>query len=206
MTDYQRITTSELDILPSRTRANLINKLSGYKSPVLIGTTNTTGIDNLSIVTSLLHIGSHPPLLGFVLRPQGLGYSHTLKNIKASKQLTISHIHEDIVHQAHRCSAKFPENISEFEAVKLTPYICELPFWTAPAVEESKIRMGLSLNSIIELPNKCNLIIGRIEWVESKEASFSNNEIKFDSNNISVLGLYEYYQTNPLLKAGYEEI
>ena len=75
----------DLTSLPSRTRANLINKMAGFKSPVLVGTVNKNGQNNLSIVSSLVHLGSSPGLLGMNLRPRTELYSHTLKNIERKK-------------------------------------------------------------------------------------------------------------------------
>ena len=48
-------------------RINLINSCSGYKSANLIGSTSETGINNLAIFSSITHLGSNPPLLGFFL-------------------------------------------------------------------------------------------------------------------------------------------
>ncbi|MEM8846156.1 MAG: hypothetical protein AAGD17_03545 [Bacteroidota bacterium] len=55
--------------LPSRERANFINTISGFKSANLIGSKSKEGISNLAIFNSVIHLGSNPALLGFVLRP-----------------------------------------------------------------------------------------------------------------------------------------
>ena len=204
MPNYFKITAKDLESLTSRARASLINKLSGFKSPVLLGTCDQKGQNNLSIISSVFHIGSHPPLLGLVLRPPSTNFSHTYDNIIKTQQFTISHVHEGIIKQAHRCSAKFPRDISEFDAVNLTPLISKSDAWKAPAVLESKIRIGLMLNSKIDLPNKCILIIGEVKWIESDEVSFEKAQINFDSNDISVLGLYDYYKSHRLFKLSYE--
>ena len=46
-------------------RINLINSCSGYKSANLIGSVSNEGINNLAIFSSITHLGSNPPLLGF---------------------------------------------------------------------------------------------------------------------------------------------
>ena len=140
MENYLKINASELKDFESRTRAELINTVSGFKSPVLVGTVNDDGINNLRIVSSIVHVGSNPPLIAIILRPLGQ-LSHTLKNIISTNQFTISHVHSDIIKQAHRCSAKFPEHISEFDAVGLTPNVRKVENWKAPAVSESNIRI-----------------------------------------------------------------
>ena len=204
MSAYHKISVSDLKEMESRPRAELVNTLSGFKSPVLVGSVNGEGVHNLSIVSSLMHLGSSPALMGIVLRPPG-EYAHTFKNIKATGQFTISHVPSNIVKQAHRCSAKFPEHISEFDAVGLTPNIYNANNWKAPAVDESYIRFGLVLNKIIELPNKCNLVIGEVDWIEINPRVIDQDRLKFDLNDICILGVYEYYKASPHMRLAYEE-
>ena len=206
MKAYKTLIHTDIKNIESRTRSELINKISGFKSPVLVGTVNSNGIYNLSIISSIFHIGSNPPLLGMILRPYTEKYSHTLKNILSSQQFTISHIHHELIDQAHRCSKKFPDNVSEFKCVGLNPILYQQDDWVAPAVSESKIRLGLSLNRKIDLPNKCNLIVGNLEWIESHESLLNDNKISFESNNISVLGLYNYYKNTELLRLDYQAL
>ena len=52
-------------------RINLINSCSGYKSANLIGSVSKEGVNNLAIFSSITHLGSNPPLLGFFLRRYG---------------------------------------------------------------------------------------------------------------------------------------
>ena len=58
-------------------RLNLINSLSGVKPANLIGTKDQNGNENLAIFSSVVHLGSNPALLGFILRPQGEVRRHT---------------------------------------------------------------------------------------------------------------------------------
>ena len=60
---------AEIAELNNRYRNNLINCISGYKSANLIGTISKTGITNLAVFNSIVHLGSNPALLGFILRP-----------------------------------------------------------------------------------------------------------------------------------------
>ena len=46
-------------------RINLINSCSGYKSANLIGSISDNGVKNLAVFSSITHLGSNPPLLGF---------------------------------------------------------------------------------------------------------------------------------------------
>jgi len=94
-------------------RLNLINSCTGYKSANLLATRSATGKTNVAIFNSVIHLGSNPPLLGFILRPATIPRS-TLKNIKETAVFTVNHIHQDMIKQAHQTAAKYEEHISEF--------------------------------------------------------------------------------------------
>lgn len=79
----KNFTKSQITAMDERKRARLINSLSGFKSANLIGTQDKFGNNNLAIVSSVVHIGSSPPLLGFVSRPNTVD-RHTLENVLQS--------------------------------------------------------------------------------------------------------------------------
>ncbi len=145
-------------------RANFINSLTGFKSINLIGTVNSEGQTNLGIFSSIVHIGSNPPLVGYINRPVKAA-PHTLANIKASGYYTINHIHHSFLEQAHQTSAKYPPEVSEFNEVGLTPEF--IPDIIAPFVKESHIKYALSLQEIIPIKlNDTYLVIGQIISVQ----------------------------------------
>ena len=71
----------KLDTLHNIFKINLINSCSGYKPANLIATVSNKGIENVAIFSSIVHIGSNPPLLGFIVRPSGEVPRNTYKNI-----------------------------------------------------------------------------------------------------------------------------
>ena len=107
--------------MDGRYRANLINKIVGYNSANLIGTRAESGLENLGIFNSVVHIGANPPFLGFILRPTTVE-RHTYENLKETGYFTINQITRAIHQQAHKTSAKYPAAVSEFEACCLKPY------------------------------------------------------------------------------------
>ena len=62
-------TRQDIDKMEKIFRLNLINSCTGYKSANLIGTQSADGKTNLAVFSSITHLGSNPPLIGFVLRP-----------------------------------------------------------------------------------------------------------------------------------------
>jgi len=142
-------------------RINLINSISGYKSANLIGTKSVDGISNVAIFSSVTHLGSNPPLLGFVCRPIP-NTRQTYPNLKATGFYTINHVTEAIHGRAHQTSARYPAEVSEFDTCNLTEeYIDNFP---APFVKESTIKIGMSFLEELHIKaNDTSLVIGKVE-------------------------------------------
>lgn len=163
-------TRKELDMLEKRRRINLVNSLSGYKPANLIGTMSAAKQTNLAIFSSVLHLGTTPPLFGFVTRTTGDVPRHTYENIVETGVYTINHVHESFVEKAHFTSAKFGRETSEFAACQLTEEY--LDGFDAPFVKESVIKLGLEF--VEEIPIKLNgtiLIIGQLQHLIMPESS-----------------------------------
>ena len=146
------------------TRLRMINAITGIKPANLIGTQNAEGHHNLAVFSSVVHLGSNPALIGFILRPYGDVPRHTWQNIQSTGHYTINHIPAPMTQQAHVTSAKFPAEVSEFEHCGFTPEM--VPGIAAPFVGESMLKMGLSFVSATEIPlNGTTLVIGRIIYL-----------------------------------------
>jgi flavin reductase (DIM6/NTAB) family NADH-FMN oxidoreductase RutF len=142
-------------------KINLVNSCSGFKSANLIGSTSKSGQENVAVFSSVTHIGSSPPLLGFFCRPTTV-IRHTYNNIKATGVYTINHIHKSIIEDAHHTSASYDETISEFDVTSLTSEIKENCI--APFVKDSPVQ--IEMKYITEYPIKENgtiLVIGEIQ-------------------------------------------
>ena len=111
--------SNDLDGLSKIYRLNLINSITGYKSANLIGTQSLNGITNLAIFSSVIHLGSNPALIGFVLRPTTVP-RHTYSNLKATGNFTLNTVTKDYIKEAHQTSAKYPEEISEFDVTNFS--------------------------------------------------------------------------------------
>ncbi len=141
-------------------RVNLINSCSGYKAANLIGTVSGNN-NNLAIFSSLVHLGSNPPLLGFFLRPTEIVPRHTYLNLKENQYYTINSVEKEFADKAHHTSAKYDKSISEFEIVDLEPeFINKFP---SPYVKSSSIKIGMKFVEEIKISyNKSRLIVGKI--------------------------------------------
>lgn len=176
-------------------RLNLINSITGVKPANLIGTTNKGGQSNLAIFSSVVHLGSNPPLLGMIVRPVGEVPRHTYSNILSHGYYTINHVPSHLSEQAHQTSAKYDEHVSEFQACGFTEEY--IKGFDVPFVKEANIKIGLKyLQSIPIKLNETLLCIGEIQHIILPEDSLSKegyiNLEKADSAGIS--GLNSYYQ------------
>ena len=64
-----KLNAENIAAMASRERAAFVNSLSGFKAANLVGTADSQGRTNLAIMSSAVHLGSHPPLLALVIRP-----------------------------------------------------------------------------------------------------------------------------------------
>lgn len=191
----KHFTAADIGEMERRFRTNLVNSISGYKSANLVGTVSNDGIANLAIFSSVVHLGSDPALLGFVVRPAGEVPRHTYENITTNGVYTINHVRESFVERAHWTSAKFGRSVSEFEKCGLTEE--HIDGFAAPFVRESEIKIGLQL--VEEIPinvNKTILIIGEVKHIIiSEEVLLANGNIDLTSvKAVAISGLDTYYR------------
>ena len=148
-------------------RINLMNSLSDYKPANLIGTISKEGIENVAIFSSVVHLGSNPPLLGFIVRPTVVP-RNTYTNIKSTKYFTINHIAEPMIKDAHHTSAKYDESISEFDVTNLTSNYIDS--FKAPFVAESPVNIGLKyVEEYFISANNTILVVGEIMFFNVKD-------------------------------------
>ena len=199
-----QFTNIDIDGMDTRFRANFFNSITGFKSVNLVGTQDAAGSSNLSIFSSVFHMGSKPPLFGILFRPAGEVLRHTLENILATGFYTLNHITPDMVSRAHQSSAKYPKGVSEFEVCDLD--IEKMAGFIAPFVKESKVKMGMKFLEALDIKhNNTVLVIGRVEV-----AVFPNEVLREDgfidleqANTITCSGLDSYHTTNRIARFSY---
>ena len=180
-------------------RLNLINSITGYKSANMIGTRSNSGEENVAIFSSITHLGSNPALLHFTLRPNTVPRD-TYKNIKENMVFTVNHVSMAQIEQAHHTSAKYDENISEFDQTSLeAEYKMD---WYAPFVKGVPIALGCRyLNEYEIKENGCVLIIAAIEhiFVEDKLLQ-KDGWVKLESGEVVAINGLDGYALPQLQK------
>ena len=162
-----QITEADYEGMEKLARVQLATSLPGVKPICLVGTRSSAGVANLAPFSSVTHLGSKPPLLGMVTRPDTVE-RHTLANILLAEEWTLSHVRADFCQKAHQCSARYPGEVSEFAATGLEE--TALPGFQAPAVAGAPVRIGLKLAEIVDLKiNDTKLIIGKVTLIEIEQ-------------------------------------
>ena len=206
MSVFKTLNDLDLELMSQRRRGRLVNSLSGFKSANLIGTASGTGRLNLCMVSSVVHLGSDPALLGVVFRPpvERERGSHSYWNIRETGCFTVNHVVAEQTLDAHQASARYPDETSEFDVLGLTPmFRCG---FEAPAVEESPVRIGLEHVDEWEIPqNRCRFVVGQIRWVEFPEDAWcSDGYLDLESLDVTALSSLDgYHRTSKIHRLAY---
>lgn len=182
----------EIQDLEKIFKINLINSCSGFKSANLLGSISNEGIPNVAVFSSVTHLGSNPPTLGFILRPTTVPRD-TYKNIKENGIFTINHIYEDIIEDAHHTSAKYPENISEFSVTNLEEEY--KGNFKAPFIKNAPVQMSMKFIEEIYVPsNDVMLIVSQIqELYVDDELLQEDGLINLSKGNIATINGLDTY-------------
>lgn len=192
---------SEFESLEKQYRTNLINSLSGFKSPLLVGSRDVEGNLNVAVFSSVFHLGANPALMGLISRPDSVPRD-TLENIRATGEYTFNHLPEENYPQVHQTSARYARDESEFVACGLTPLLHEGFF--APFVAGSPLQIALALREIVPLAiNGTHLLIGEVKglWVDEARLG-ADGAIGLDGTP-AVVGLDAYYGATFLARLPY---
>lgn len=184
-------------------RAMFINSLGGFKSLQLLGTVNEAGNTNLSVYSSIFHLGANPPLMGMVARPPGPQHD-TLKNIKTTGFYTLNNVLATFYKEAHQASARYPSGDSEFKHCNFTEAYVD--GFKAPYILESSLSIGLELKEVLPIShNETSIVIGEIKWVKVSE-DFVSEDGFVDlekAGSITASGLDSYHTTKKLARLSY---
>ena len=189
----------DIDKMSKIFRLNLINSITGYKSANLIGTKTDDKINNVAVFSSVTHLGSDPPLIGFITRPEN-GNRNTYNNILKNRLFTINHIVKNQIISAHQSSAKYPKNISEFDKTDLKSEFKNN--FDAPFVKDSPVQIGCSfVNKYFIKENKTTLVIGKIEMLfMDKKLLLEDGFVQLDKEDIITVNGLDGYALPKLIK------
>ena len=188
----KKFTKDELFYMSKVPRLNLVNCVTGYKSANLIGTCSKNGTLNVAIFSSVTHLGSEPPLIGFILRPTTVPRD-TYENIKKTGYFTVNHITEEMIADAHHTSSSYEEHISEFDKTNLEPEFIDNH--KAPFIKGSPVQLLCKyVNEYKIEENDCIHIIASIETIYADEKLFhDDNWMQLDRGNVVAINGLDGY-------------
>ena len=180
-------------------RLNLINSITGYKSANLIGTKTNDNINNVAVFSSVIHLGSNPPLIGFILRPTTVP-RHTYENIHKYGCFTLNQISKSQIKSAHQTSAKYSKENSEFKETGLKYDFKD--GIQAPFVKNSPIQVGCSyINEYDIKENNTIFIIGKIEVIYvNKNLLLDDGLVQLDKGEIVAINGLDAYALPKLIE------
>lgn len=201
------LSLSDIENTPRIKRLNIINSVTGIKPANLIATKSEDGHPNVGIFSSVVHLGSNPALLGFILRPQHEKPRDTYVNINKTRRYTINHVPVRKTENAHFTSAKFPKEESEFEHCGLTE---EYLFgFHAPFVKQSPLKIGLEKVEEIPIPsNQTILMVGKIVHLQFPDAIMDEEgHLNLQtSDTAGIAGLNSYYRLERIAQFPYAHL
>lgn len=197
------LTTDDLSALDKLVRVQLATSLPGVKPVALVASEDSSGTSNLAPFSSLVHLGSNPVLIGMVTRPDVVE-RHTLANILETRCWTVNHLHPGMIEAAHHCAARYPREVSEFDASGLAEE--RLDGVRAPFVAESRFRMALALEQLIDIPaNGTKLVVGRVTHIQLAD-EFLGEDGSVDLPGLGLVAstaLDTYFTISPLARLPY---
>ena len=185
-------TFDEIQGLEKIYKINLINSCTGFKSANLLGSISEEGVPNVAVFSSVTHLGSKPPTLGFILRPTTVTRD-TYKNLKDLGYFTINHIHEEIIEDAHHTSANYPKEISEFDVTGLEEEY--KGNFKAPFVKNAPVQMSMKFIEEIFVPsNSVMLIVAQIQELYVKDEILEKDGlINLSKGNVATINGLDTY-------------
>lgn len=193
-----QLTSVQIQALDRKYKLNLINSISGVKPANVIGTISESGNENVAIFSSVVHIGSNPPQLGFIMRPQDDVPRDTFTNIKTVGFYTINHVVESMIEKAHYTSAKLPLGQSEFERMKIESEFID--GFKAPFVKDSCTKLGMKYVESLPMSNGCTFVIGEVVMLIAEDESVNDlGQLDLEhTKTAGVSGLNTYYKLSKI--------
>ncbi|MES2835955.1 MAG: flavin reductase [Bacteroidota bacterium] len=197
------LNSNDIEKMEKRFRTNFFNSVWGFKAANLVGTINKHNQSNLATISSAFHLGANPALVGIVIRPDSVD-RHTFENILETNQFTLNNILKSFYKNAHQTSARYPREVSEFNATRLTQEFTTTI--VAPYVKQSSIKIGLSLQEVLPVKsNGCTILVGKVEEVVVvKNAILNDGFVDLEkAGSITISGLDSYHETTKIARLSY---
>lgn len=181
--------------LDRRYRANVVNALSGFRTPYLI-TSGKPGEWNAGTFSNITHVGANPPQLSILFRPDN-GKRHTYENYKELGSVTLCMMPFNAHERVHNSSVNAPQDVFEWE--HLGGESIHPTGWPHPIPKEALWAMEVQFLEQFELNNGCIYTVGSIDQIALLNGSTltEDGHITINESVIAASGLQSYHEIDP---------
>ena len=161
------MTEVDFDQITSYQRYKLMASLIVPRPIALVTTLGANGVVNAAPFSMFNMIGEDPPILMISINRLTDGrLKDTAANILHNGQFVVHMSDEPLAQRMHACGEAFPSQVSELEAVGLTP----VPSHTVlpPRIQEAPIAFECELHEKLETASRY-VFIGRIKWLAARD-------------------------------------
>jgi flavin reductase (DIM6/NTAB) family NADH-FMN oxidoreductase RutF len=161
------MTEVDFDQITSYQRYKLMASLIVPRPIALVTTLGANGVVNAAPFSMFNMIGEDPPILMISINRLTDGrLKDTAANILHNGQFVVHMSDEPLAQRMHACGEAFPSEVSELEAVGLTP----VPSHTVlpPRIQEAPIAFECELHEKLETASRY-VFIGRIKWLAARD-------------------------------------
>lgn len=161
------MTEVNFDEITSYQRYKLMASLIVPRPIALVTTISASGVVNAAPFSMFNMIGEDPPILMISINRLADGkLKDTAANILHNGEFVVHMSDEPLAQKMHACGEAFPSNVSELDAVGLTPVASHTV--APPRIKESPIAFECVLHEKLETASRY-VFIGRIKWLAARD-------------------------------------
>ncbi|MDI9333041.1 MAG: flavin reductase family protein [Cytophagales bacterium] len=161
------MTEVNFDEITSYQRYKLMASLIVPRPIALVTTISASGVVNAAPFSMFNMIGEDPPILMISINRVADGkLKDTAANILDNGEFVVHMSDEPLAQKMHACGEAFPSNVSELDAVGLTPVASHTV--APPRIKESPIAFECVLHEKLETASRY-VFIGRIKWLAARD-------------------------------------
>lgn len=146
---------------------------------VLVSTISEKGVENVAPFAMFMNCSNKPPMVAIAISPK----TDTMENIKETKEFIIGIPKEDMLDKLYQAGAKVPNEVSEFELSKLTPYTSEK--LKCKRIRECIVNIDCVFEREMETGNH-HIIVGRVVGCDIDKEKYSDDKILLRKNIPSI--------------------
>lgn len=172
-----------------------LNPIEAYKLMIsiivprpiaFVSTRAQDGSTNLAPFSFFNGVSSHPPIIAIAIGLKRGGIpKDTLRNIRDTGEFVVNMVTESIAAAMHQASADYPQGISEFEQVGLTPVASTVV--SAPRVKESLVSLECRVTQLVPVSQAATeLVLGEVVRYHVSDEIIT--DLTVDIENYPVVG------------------